>query len=196
MFDSEKIAVSSEATVSTSRWYVVYTKPKEEDRAASNLTAWGIETFNPRIKERRFNQFNGNPTVWSKPLFPRYIFARFDVDKLLHKIYFTRGVQSVVCFGDAPLSVEDEDIALIQSHVGKDGFVRMDDELKSGDPVAIESGPLKGLNGVFNRVIKDSDRVMILLTTINYQAQVSIERSLIQRADPARGTYSSVSSRV
>lgn len=188
--------MSSEPKVSNPRWYVVYTKPKEEDRADSNLSAWGIETFNPRIRERRYNQFNGNPTVWSKPLFPRYVFARFDADQLLHKIYFTRGVQSVVCFGDAPLSVDEEDIALIRQHVGKDGFVKMDDELKSGDRVAIESGPLKGLNGVFNRAIKDSDRVMILLTTINYQAQVSVERSLIQRAEPSRSACGSASSRM
>ena len=178
---------------SVPRWYVIHTKPKSEDRADYNLTAWGIEAFNPRIKERRYNQFNGKPTVWSKPLFPRYIFAKFDADKLMNKIYFTRGVQNVVSFGNSPISVEDEHIELIQARVGKDGFVIMDGDLKSGDPVTIECGPFRGLSGVFDRVVKDSDRVMILFATINYQASVSIERSLIRKLDPALGKQGSLS---
>lgn len=186
--------MNTSTNVSIPRWYVIYTKPKAEDRVHSNLMAWGVETFNPRIRECRYNQFDGQPTFWSKSLFPRYVFARFDAEKMLHKIYFTRGVQSVVCFGDSPLPIDDVHIESIQLRIGRDGFVKMDDKLESGDSVAVHSGPLKGLNGVFDRVIKDSDRVMILLTTINYQASASIERSLIRKVDPTRvASYAGVS---
>jgi hypothetical protein len=34
-------------------WYVIQTKPKQEDRADLNLRAWKIETFAPTLKERR-----------------------------------------------------------------------------------------------------------------------------------------------
>ena len=81
----------------TSRWYVVHTKSRQEERANSNLQAWGVETLNPKVKTRRYNQFIGTPLHISQPLFPRYIFARFNADKQLSKIWFTRGVQNVVC---------------------------------------------------------------------------------------------------
>lgn len=166
------------------RWYVIYTKPKEEDRVHMNLTAWGVETFAPKIKKKRLNQFTGKPVYLSQPLFPRYIFARFDADKMLHKIYYTRGVQSVVSCNQMPLAVEDDIIALIQSQVGADGFVRLDDEFefKRGDAVRINDGSMQGINGIFHRSMKDNSRVMILLTAINYQASIIVERGLVQRA--------------
>jgi hypothetical protein len=35
------------------RWYAVSTKPRQEKRAESNLHASRVETFAPRVKERR-----------------------------------------------------------------------------------------------------------------------------------------------
>jgi transcriptional antiterminator RfaH len=171
-----------ENVINGPRWYVIYTKPKEEDRVYMNLTAWGVETFSPKIKKKRLNQFTAKPVYLSQPLFPRYIFARFDADKMLHKVYYTRGVQSIVSCDQMPLAVEDDIITLIQSQVGSDGFVRLDDELKRGDEVRINSGSMQGINGIFQRTMKDTNRVMILLTAINYQASIIIERVLVQKA--------------
>lgn len=163
-------------------WYAIRTRPMQEDRAARNLEAWQVEVFNPRLKERRCNEYTGKPTYLSKPLFTRYIFARFDAGRLLNKVSFTRGVHSVVGFGDGPTRVSDEVIGLIQSQVGEDGFVRIGEELKSGDPVVITGGPLRGLTGVFDRKMKAADRVKILLTTINYQGHILIEEGVVVNA--------------
>lgn len=79
----------------------------QEDRAAENLNAWGVETFAPKYKERRSNAFTGRP-VYTRSLFPRYMFARFDAARMLRKVWFTRGVAKVVGFGDGPSPVDDE----------------------------------------------------------------------------------------
>jgi len=89
------------------------------------LHAWGVECFNSKIKEYRRNQFTGVATQMPKPLFPRYIFARFSVTRSLHKISFTRGVQRVVSFDEKPTSIDDEVIALLQARVDTDGFMRI-----------------------------------------------------------------------
>jgi transcriptional antiterminator RfaH len=177
--------VEMENAVEMPRWYAINTKPREEDRVDRNLTAWGVETFAPRVKQKRFNQFTGKATGVSQPLFPRYIFARFDVNKLLHKVYYTRGVRSVVSFNGSPVQIEDKIIELIQSQVDKDGFVQLGGEFKHGDEVMIRGGSLKGLNGIFERDMKDSGRVMILLRAINYQASIVVEKALVQKADQA-----------
>lgn len=177
--------MSSEKAFDTPRWYAVRTRPKEESRAEVNLLAWDVETFAPRIREKRLNQFTGLPTFFQKPLFPRYIFARFEAGKLLHKVYYTRGVHSVVNLGNEPIPIEDEAIALIQSRIGEDGFVRLGDEFKPGDKVVIKDGSFKGISGVFNRHLKDSERVMILLDSINFQAKITVDRQLIKKANPS-----------
>jgi transcriptional antiterminator RfaH len=163
------------------RWYAIYTKSKTEDRADSNLRAWGVETFAPRVKERRSKTGSGASAYIIKPLFHRYIFARFDATDMLHKVQYTRGVHSVVAFGGNPLAVDDETIELIKSRI-ENGFVRMDEEFKLGDEVMIQDGSLRGLSGVFSRALGSSERVLILLTNVNYQAHITVEKQLITKA--------------
>jgi len=165
--------------VDNSRWYAIHTHPKQEDRANSNLMAWNVETFSPKIKTRYSNPYTGLPTFLSKPLFPRYIFARFESDRLLSKVLFTRGVHSVVSFGGIPAEVNHEVISFIQSQVSEDGFVKVGEDFNTGDQVVIKDGPLKSLTGVFERQVKGSDRVLILLSTIQYQGSVVVEREHI-----------------
>jgi transcriptional antiterminator RfaH len=136
--------------------YAVRTKPKEEDRADTNLRTWQVQTFAPKLGEHRTSGFGARYV--SKPLFSGYIFANFDASRQLHEITYTRGVQNVVSFGGNPISIDDTVIDLIRAQVDEDGFIRLDEELKPGDKVRINSGPLESLVGIFKRRINDSDR--------------------------------------
>jgi transcriptional antiterminator RfaH len=164
-------------------WYVIHTQPKQEDRACSNLKVLGVSIFNPKIKELRYNQFSIVPTYITKSLFPRYIFARFKINDLYHKVRFTRGIYRVVGFGDKPTPISEEVITLIQSNITEDGFVKIDGGIKPGDRVMVKDGPLKNFAGIFEREMKATDRVRILLETVNYQAHIEIERDMIKRVE-------------
>jgi transcriptional antiterminator RfaH len=162
-------------------WYAVRTNPGQEDRAHCNLLAWGVETFHPKMRERRRNKITGAQTFVTKPLFPRYTFARFIANKLLHKISYTRGVHSVVSFGYGPTPIDDDIVAVIREQVGEDGFVRVGEKLRPGDWVQLTDGPMKDLTGVFASDADDSDRVRILLTTVSFQGHVTVERELVEK---------------
>jgi transcriptional antiterminator RfaH len=166
---------------SSALWYAIHTHPKEEDRATSNLRAWNVETFNPKIRERRLNPFTGAPSYERKPLFPRYIFARFNAGTLLSKICFTRGVQSVVSFGAGPVPIEDQIIEFIMEQAGEDGLIQIEEELKRGDRVTVTNGLLGELSGIFEREIQGTDRVRILLNAINYQASIVIPKEHVRK---------------
>ncbi len=168
------------------RWYVIHTYPKQEDRAGSNLKVLGVPIFNPKLRERRYNQFSSMPTYVTKPLFPRYIFAQFKVDDLYHKVRFTRGVYSVVSFGEGPAPITEEVIMLIRSNIKEDGFVRIDEEIRPGDRVMVKDGPLKNFTGIFEREMKYTDRVRILLETVSYQAHIEIERDMVKKSEQSR----------
>jgi transcriptional antiterminator RfaH len=162
-------------------WYAINSHPNQEERANSNLIAWNVETFSPKVKKPRLNIYTQLRTYESRPLFPRYIFARFDVKSVLRKVLFTRGVRSVVSFGRVPAQINDGIIALIQSRVTEDGFVQYNKQLTMGDRVLIENGPLANLSGIFEREIGGTDRVLILLAAISYQGSAVIERRDIRR---------------
>jgi transcriptional antiterminator RfaH len=162
-------------------WYVIHTHPKQEDRAEQNLKAWNVETFTPKFKELHYDAWTKKSTYKIKPLFPRYIFARFKAGDHYHKISYTRGVRTIVCFGGDPAPVLDEVIQIIQFRMTRDGFVRMEDELNVGDEVLIQEGPLKGITGVFDREMKEADRVRILLSEANFQGHILVQRADIRK---------------
>ncbi len=163
-------------------WYVVHTNRKQEDRASGNFQAWGLETLNPKLLVNKCNQFTGQSTRVGKPLFPGYIFARFRFNDFYHKIKFTRGVHSVVCFDNHPAPVDEEIVDLIRARIGKDGFVKPA-ELKAGDEVVINNGRFQQLQGVFESEMQeaDADRVTILLSSVSFQAHVVVDRALVTR---------------
>lgn len=163
------------------RWYAIHTHPKQEGRAESNLRAWNVETFCPKLEEHRRHPYTNAPVSIIKHLFPRYIFARFNADKLLHKVSLTRGVSSVVRLGNSPAPVSDEIIELIRSRIMDDGLIRLGERVKLGDKIEIEGGPLSSFVGFFERELNDSDRVVILLAAVSYQCRVVVEREQIRR---------------
>jgi len=168
--------------ISSSRqWYAIYTKLNQEERANSNLKAWKVETFSPRLKERKYARFTGKASYQIKPLFPRYIFARFNPEVLLNKVRFTRGVHGIVSYGESPSPVDDRIISIIQLQVAGDGCIQVKEELKTGDMVIIKGGLFESFMGVLKGELKDSDRVRILLTTVNYQSHVIVERALVKK---------------
>jgi transcriptional antiterminator RfaH len=163
------------------RWYAIRTKPREEDRVDINLRNWQVQTFTPKLKELRTSGYGGEYVC--KPLFASYIFARFDASRQLHDINYTRGVQNVVSFGGSPISIDDKVINLLRARVAGDGFIQIDEELKLGDKVRINSGPFESLVGIFKRRTKDKDRVRILLDAMTYQSHLLIDGKMVEKVN-------------
>jgi transcription antitermination factor NusG len=92
-------------------------------------------------------------------------------------------VQNVVSFGGSPVPVDDQIINLIKDQVDEDGFIRLGEELKFGDKIMIKSGPFKSFVGIFQNEIKNTDRVRILLDTVNYQSHLLIDREMMEKAN-------------
>jgi transcriptional antiterminator RfaH len=149
-------------------WYAIHTKPRQEERASENLAAWGVETLAPQSRPLSADKHVG-------PLFPGYIFARFDFSRMFRKIQFTRGVTYVVGFGGIPAPIEDELIAVIRDRQGVSDSGCRETTLQPGDRVVIHSGPLSNFMGVFERELPNHMRVQILLKTIarNFRVEVS-----------------------
>lgn len=178
--------MSLETTDGLASWYAVLTKPKQEQRAETNLRAWNIEAFTPKFKDRRRSRKQGSDYS-IKPLFPRYVFAYFNPQCCLHRVTFTRGVHSIVRFGDSLARIDDKIISIIQLRMNEEGLVRVGEELKYGDPVIIEYGPFKSLIGIFEREVGEAERVRILLTTISYQAHITVDKHSVTKAPPIAG---------
>src|SRR4030065_1436991 len=109
-----------------------------------------------------------------KPLFTGYIFTKFDEETQQRLVKYSKGVGSIVSFGDKPATVYESLIEAMKARI-KDGFVHLDPpSFKKGEKVEIKEGPLAGVSGIFDSRVKGSDRVIILLNAIALQSRMVI----------------------
>jgi transcriptional antiterminator RfaH len=163
------------------RWYIVQTKPKQEDRAYYNLSTSGIETFLPKIIKSIKNQFSGRSRHQLNPLFPQYIFAKFKVNEKLQQVRFTRGVRKIVSFGETLCPIDDDIITLIKERSQENDLINLEDEFKPGDPVIVTKPYLQDFVGVFEANLNHSQRVSILLCSIKYQVHLVVDKKYVMK---------------
>ncbi|MGD9562439.1 MAG: transcription termination/antitermination protein NusG [Pyrinomonadaceae bacterium] len=158
-----------------SNWFAIQTKSGQEDLVAYYLTSHlSLDVLNPkREKERRVF---GRITATRAPLFPCYLFARFDPARSLHTIQYTRGVRKVLHFGETLLRVEDDVVNNIRERMNSNDCVTLiGPELKDGHPVRITKGAFAGLKGILQRRMNDRKRVVLLLEMLGSSAAVVID---------------------
>ncbi len=165
-------------------WYVIQTKPGNEQRAEINLSNQGIETFLPLYKAHQIN--SGRIIEKKRPLFPNYLFAKFELSTRYAQVKWTRGVSKIVTFGDMPAPVAEEVIQEIKSRVGKDNLIELEEDWQEGDIMEIISGPLKGLRAIFLKKMSDKERIKVLLTLLGSEVPAQIPKWQVKKiADKA-----------
>jgi transcriptional antiterminator RfaH len=161
-------------------WFAIHAKPRRESFAETSVRTLGHDVFLPKLKLERVAR--GKRRLSSSPLFRGYFFARFCPAVSLESVKCARGVLQVVSSGRFPIPVDEKIIREIRDRVEEDGYIRIcRRDLKPGDLVTIEEGPLQGMMGRVEREMGDRNRVAILLETL-WNARVLIEKLSVQAA--------------
>jgi transcription elongation factor/antiterminator RfaH len=159
------------------RWYVVNTKPRNEDRAATNLGNAGIEVLAPKLKLRKYKDGKFIQTV--EPMFPSYIFVRFHPVDDFRMVKYARGVKTIVNFGGHIVPLQEEMIDFIKARLDNGVASIEKPKISKGERILIKNGPFKGFSGIFESELDGKERVAILLDGVNYCAKMEIDRDLI-----------------
>lgn len=158
-------------------WYIVYTKPRSEDIVSQKFGDCGFEVLNPKFRERKY--FRRRLQEVTTHLFPCYIFVRFDLMRDYRLVKYTRGVRRVVGTENIPTAVPNDIIDSIRCRM-EDGVVSVSPRrFEQGEEVLIKAGAFEGLNAVFEKDLKGTERVSILLKTIN--ARVVVDSALLEK---------------
>ncbi|HPL62300.1 MAG: transcription termination/antitermination NusG family protein [Syntrophales bacterium] len=160
-------------------WYVIQTKPRKEGSASIYLAGKGIETFNPLMEAVVVR--SGKQIRKRKPVFPGYIFGRFDVDQSYALVHWGKGVKKVLGQGGRPTPVSDSVVETIRSRMDGNSVVRRAYRLRPKDNVRIKTGPMKDLIGILERWVSDSERVRVLLKLIGYHPAVELHYSMVEK---------------
>lgn len=159
------------------QWYCVHTRPRKEAQVEGYChNVLGLETYYPRLRRPRV--IRRVRRIMTGPLFPRYLFCRFDPAAFYRLVRYAPEAVDVVHVGPTPAVVSTALIDEMKQWAGE-GFdiLTLDPPLHVGDRVEITDGPMRGLTAVILRTSDDRDRVAILLSILECGAQMHISRS-------------------
>ena len=160
-----------------SKWFLVYTKAREEVRAKENLENQGFETFLPMVAYEKMNQ---SKSISFETMFPRYLFIKVNVERdNWTQIKSTRGVSHLVVFGHKFAEVPRQVVAFIKTRVDDNDFVKQKvtrQEFQKGDKLIVEKGVFKDKEATFLSR-KSKERVRILLKFVNHLITAEIPAS-------------------
>ena len=151
-------------------WYLIKTKPRQENVAIKNLENQKYSTYCPTVT------INNKHIV----LFPGYLFIYLDKKKEnWSPIRSTKGVVNFVRFGLNFAQVPDTVIKFLKANqlINKEKLKNLN-KFKSGDKVQITDGIFKNCVAIF-KSSKAEDRVILLMNILGQQQAITIKQESV-----------------
>jgi len=160
-------------------WKVIYTASKQEKKVAVLLERFGIAYYLPLVKKLRL--WSDRKKWLEMPLFNGYVFVKPEPG-IRDKVLEIPGVVKYLKYNGADARVSTNEIELIQRLIEHGYNVESEDRanLKKGDIVSIQQGPLKGIEA---EVLKDADGseyILLAFETISQVVRVSLPVGILK----------------
>jgi transcriptional antiterminator RfaH len=164
-----------------SEWYLIKTKSRGEELAVNSLDRYEIISYLPRLFTRGSGASRN--TLKSVPLFPGYLFFQLETTSSYWKyIRWAPGVDYILQDAEGVTSLPDsiiQEILLRQELRRKAVLSEIERAFKPAEKVQITSGPLAGLEAIFERPLSASDRVQVLIQILGRATSVTLEKNAL-----------------
>lgn len=163
------------------RWYLAYTKPRQEAIAQTNLEQQAFDTYLPLYK--KFKKTEQGPVALFEPMFPRYILFRpSKPDQSISAVRSTKGIATIVRFGFEPAQLHDDLVQRIHQleQDRQQATLQELSNLKVGQTVRLKHNALGGVEGLIQSV--SSKRVAVLLEILGRPTVVQLEHHQVDVA--------------
>lgn len=157
-------------------WYAIRVKTQREKSIADVLRDKGYAGFLPVYTSTR--RWSDRIQEVELPLFPGYLFCRFDFSNRL-PILTTPGVVHIVGIGKLPQPVDDQEIAALQAIVTSGLLMQPWPFIKVGQRVVIQEGPLRDVPGILTE-IKGNRKLIVSITLLQRSVLVAVDRAGIR----------------
>lgn len=165
------------------RWYACYTRARAEKRVADLLGDRGLEAFLPLVP--RLSQWKDRRTVVEWPMFPSYVFGRFDL-RYAHDVLAIPGVTALVRAADRPLAIPEAEIENVRRFVEllrggncAEAVAPKPRLFERGEWVEVAEGPWQGLRGVVVEG-RNRGRVLVGLMAIGQGMEIQIDTRVLR----------------
>ena len=162
------------------RWYVAHTLPQRETTALAHLERQNFKTFLPR-RQKTVRHARTLRNVLA-PVFPRYLFAAFDVEvDRWRSINGTTGVAGLLMGQERPIPVPDGVVETLLCAYDAEYGLQFAERMRPGDKVRLSAGPFADMLGVLER-LDGAGRVEVLLQIMNVGVRTRLPRGWVEPA--------------
>jgi transcription antitermination factor NusG len=163
--------------LSDTAWFALQIRHSHDFIVPTLLTAKGYEILAPVYHCRR--QWSDRIKEIDAPLFPGYVFCRFDpTSHSAGPVVTTPGVLKILGFGGKPEALDEREIESVRLAAEYGLSPRPCEYLSMGSRIRIARGPLTGVDGILKRV-KNKELLVISVSMLQRSISVEIERSSI-----------------
>ena len=170
-------------------WYVVSVESNKEYRMRDRLDHQGWSVWLPEcVIERKHKCYQGLINRLRGPLFPGYLFVRFDIlQAQWRRIEEIEGIERVLRHGDWPRALPAAEIERLQRLAEADGGAIV---IKAGMPrreyvegelLRVIAGPFTGFEAVYDSP-DAKDRINILLDILGATRVIAVSSALVEPA--------------
>lgn len=154
-------------------WYVIYTKPRQEERALENLERQGYDCYLPTLAVERIRR--GKQCVMVEPMFARYLFIHLDdggEGKSWTPIRSTKGVSRLVTFGGQAARVEKELISTLRCR-SETEIACPQRSFASGERVQMIEGAFADIEAIY-QMDDGEQRAMVLIELLSRPVRMTV----------------------
>jgi transcription antitermination factor NusG len=152
-------------------------RSRHEKSVATMLAERGVDSFLPLCRGPR--QWSDRVAQVDLPLFPGYVFCRLNLSNRM-PVLTTPGIVRIVGAGKTPVPVDDSEINAVQVLVRSGMCAQPWPIPQVGEWVAIDRGPLAGLEGSLVHV-KNDLRFVISVTMLQRAVAVEVDGGWVRK---------------
>jgi len=151
------------------KWFVVHTRPQQELKVASQLSAMGITNYCPTVT--LIKQYSDRKKKVIKPLLSSYVMVELE-EKDRNKVFDCSGIVRYLFFLGKPAVVPAPQINLMQDHLSGVYNDFKVTTLRVGDSHTISEGPF---SGVLGKVV-ETDNTKVKLELASLGMRITLRR--------------------
>lgn len=152
-------------------WAVLHTRPRCEKKLIREMEIHGMRAYTPL--ETRPHQYGSRKRENDIPIFSGYIFGLYS-DR--NKAWIRQNQYLANFLPAGSRQTLEQQLLQIETALACGQAAEVYNHLAEGTPVEIRSGPMKGMEGIVQK-IKNNHRIILNLEMINQSIAVEIDRA-------------------
>lgn len=164
-------------------WYVLHAAPNCEPQVCKFLGLHGIEGYAPQFPPPPRTKPGSVRDRRRRWVFPGYVFFRIGVNfENWDLVRWAPGVRRMLQEDGAPGTLNDQVIDHVRRRLAERQLSPSRPSFYKGQPVVIQSGPLRMVDAIFERNLDACQRVQVLVQLLGRPLAVELDSAIIRAA--------------